>query len=274
MAATALCSMPANSSNWVTTWAQTRTNALAASAARCNSFVPGLLRASNSSVKAVDKGALTCAKTRRCAPEKSTTTPSTPSSEVPDIRPIKISGMSSHSQTNPLLHTALLNRRRSCECNPVFGGEFGKSLLGRVRQRCGHVFTGNVLWIRVDAVDTVLKVQMRTGRPAGGTYGANVLTLADAFTLAHIDATQVCIHRFVVVAVLEDDDVAIAVLHTGKINHTIADTAHLCAGWGRIVNPFVFLPNMQYGMKTHLEGAGNSGEFQGCSQTGVAQALA
>ena len=61
--------------------------------ARFISLSPVLLRASSSARKAGAKGALAWWLTRMRGPEKSASTPSMPSSEVPDIRPMYRSDM-------------------------------------------------------------------------------------------------------------------------------------------------------------------------------------
>src|SRR3989344_1575687 len=79
---------PLRLSSVYTIWAEARDRALPASAARCSSSVPDVLRAISSARSSGAKGALAWWVTTQCEPEKSASTPSMPSSEVPDIRPM------------------------------------------------------------------------------------------------------------------------------------------------------------------------------------------
>ena len=74
-------------------------------------------------------------------------------------------------------------------------------------------------------------MQMRTGGPAGGAHGADVLTLANMLAFANVDAAQMPVHRQPVVAVIDINDVAETVLNARKLNHAITNAAHRCAGW-------------------------------------------
>jgi hypothetical protein len=74
---------------------------LPANAARCSSLSPlGVLSAISSARRATGKLAVACARTAMRPPEKSARTPSTPSSEVPDIRPMKSSSAIAGSEKN------------------------------------------------------------------------------------------------------------------------------------------------------------------------------
>ena len=78
-----------------THWAYRRIKALAASAARCNSLSPDSFSASNSAFNAAGMGVLAKARWHKRQPlddaaggAMSSSTPSTPSIEVPDIKPM------------------------------------------------------------------------------------------------------------------------------------------------------------------------------------------
>ena len=104
-------------------------------------------------------------------------------------------------------------------------------------------------------------MQVRAGGPAGGAHQANGLALAHALAALHVDLAQVRIHRFVVVAVLDEDHVAVAILHAGKLHHTVAHRSRGCAGGGGKVGAQVRTPLLQNRVKAHRKTAADAREL-------------
>src|SRR5688572_6189367 len=128
----------------------------------------------------------------------STSTPSTPSSEVPDISPM-------YRVTTRLLAAAAGADQRFGDVELGLqrarqGGELG-SRRSRQRQRLARL--GDAQRILMAAVDAKLEMQMRTGRPAGGADRTDARALFDALPLLDVDARQVRVDRAAIVAVLD-----------------------------------------------------------------------
>ncbi|MNS65552.1 hypothetical protein D3C72_987220 [compost metagenome] len=117
-------------------------------------------------------------------------------------------------------------------------------------------------------------MQVRAGGPAGRADGADGLALAHALAGLHVDAAQVGVGRLLVVAVVDDDDVAVAALRAGEIDRAITDRAHRGARGRRVVDAVVLAPAVQNRMHAHREAAGHARELDRRSQVGLAQAVA
>jgi hypothetical protein len=157
-----------------------RTRPLAARAARCSSLSPGVLSASSSARRFVGGRARWHGPGRAGARRsKSASTPSTPSSEVPDIRPMKRSAMYAASrgeQGSALIRRWLAgprSRQASCGAWPIasWSNAGRAAALDRRLPSCLRD-VGRVL---VHAVHAELEVQVRAGGPARGTDGADEL---------------------------------------------------------------------------------------------------
>ena len=114
---------------------------------------------------------------------------------------------------------------------------------------------------------------MRPGGPTGGADRADAHALFDALALLHVDAAQVRIDRRTLVAVLDLDDVAVAVLPAGEIDDAVADAAHRRAARRAIVDAFMLLPGLQDRMHAHRETGGHARELHRAGEKGAALAL-
>jgi hypothetical protein len=76
------------------------------------------------------------------------------------------------------------------------------------------------------AIDPELKVQVGAGCPACCAYGTYILSLRNRLTHLDANAAKVCVYGCVIIAVLDKNDIAKAVLHTGKLNHTISNSSY------------------------------------------------
>src|SRR6218665_1248757 len=104
--------------------------------------------------------------------------------------------------------------------------------------------------------------------------GPQRLALRDRLARAHIYPAQVGVDRDMLVAVLDEDDVAIAVLHAGKRHHAIAHAAHRSAGRGPEIGAPAGAPSLQDRRQAHREAAGRARELHRGAQVGAAHALA
>src|SRR5204862_3514536 len=122
------------------------------------------------------------------------------------------------------------------------------------------------------AMDFHLEMQMRARRPARHADGADARALLDPLSAAHVDAAQVRIHGRAVVAVLDADNIAVTVLPTGKIDDSVADTAHRRAGGRAIVDTVVLFPGLQDRMRAHRPARGDARELPRAAQERLALA--
>ena len=106
-------------------------------------------------------------------------------------------------------------------------------------------------------------MQMRAGRPAGHVDEADDVTLADLAALAEAwrEAAHVCIHGRDVAFMLEDDHIAVAILHAGKLHQAVAHRSRGCAGGGRKVGAQVRTPLLQNRVKAHRKTAADAREL-------------
>ena len=123
------------------------------------------------------------------------------------------------------------------------------------------------------AIDAEFEVQVRPGRPPRGAHRTDVLPLRDGLALLHVDAVQVRIHGDMLVAVLDIDHVAKAILNPSKVHHAVTHGAHRGACRSRKIGPQVGTPLLQNGVKAHGKAAGYPGKLQRRGQVGAALAL-
>src|SRR5688572_16677142 len=178
----------------------------------------------------------------------STSTPSTPSSEVPDISPM-------YRVTTRLLAATAGADQRFGDVELGLQRTRQVSELGfrRSRQRQRLAGLGDALRILVIAVDAELEVQVRAGRPAGGADRADARALLDAVPLLHVDARQVRVDRAAIIAVLDLHHVAVAVLPACEVDAAFADAAHRGAGGRGVVHAVVLAPGLQDRVEAHRE---------------------
>ena len=125
----------------------------------------------------------------------------------------------------------------------------------------------------MDAVDTELEVQVRTGGPACRAHGANRLALFHGLPLLDVNAAQVGVDGdMAAVAVLDEHHIAKTVLPARKLNHAVAHSTYLGAGGGGKVRAQVLAPGVVDGVHAHGKAAADARELYGGAQVGAAQA--
>src|SRR5438067_3465848 len=115
---------------------------------------------------------------------------------------------------------------------------------------------------------------MRAGGPAGLADKADGVALADARAAAHRDAAEMRIHGRVLAVVAQDDDVAVAALHSRVFDERIADRAHAGTDRSGIVDTLVGAPGALDRMPAHAEARAHAREFERRAQERLAQVLA
>src|SRR5947209_17932152 len=176
-----------------------------------------------------------------------TSTPSMPSSDVPDISPMKASVTVARWSRRPRsagsaergsrrgphpLDGLFAQQRRSRQ--GLGDAELGANALRELAEArpCGrgdHRSVGrlrDLQRILLQAVDLHLEMEVRPSGPAGLADRADDRTLLDTLARDDVDAAEVRIHRRALARVLDVDDVAIAVLPTGEFDDAVADGAH------------------------------------------------
>ena len=153
--------------------------------------------------------------TTQRGPEKSARTASTPSSEVPDIRPMYssetedeftvIRGLTGAKRLRAHRYSALACWMSSADASSVriMAARRSNARRAAAETRCGGLaLAGDGHGVLVLAVDAELKMQVRAGGPACGAHGADVFALGHRLALLHVDAAQVGVDGDVLVAVL------------------------------------------------------------------------
>ena len=123
-------------------------------------------------------------------------------------------------------------------------------------------------------VDAELEVQVRAGGVTGRAHGANRGALREFLAFVHVDAAQVRVHRALALAVIDVDDVAVAVLHAGKGDQAIAHGAHGCARGGGVVHARVLAHIARDGVRAAAKAAGHAREAQRRDGVGALEAFA
>ena len=80
--------------------------------------------------------------------------------------------------------------------------------------------------------------------------------------LDDVDPAQVGVDRRQVVVVLDVDDVAVAVLPAGELDHAVADRAHRRAARRAVVDAVVLLPGVEDRVHAHREARGHARELE------------
>src|SRR5687768_12509501 len=100
-----------------------------------------------------------------------------------------------------------------------------------------------------------LIVQMRAGCPTGGPYVADYVALADSHALPQTagKAVHVSVQRCDAILMTQNYYVAIAVLSTQKIDHSVGSCADSSSGRRAVINAFVLTPATLGRMNAHSE---------------------
>jgi hypothetical protein len=189
--------------------------------------VARVLRASISARTRRSKGAgVVQCQTTRAGPEKSASTPSTPSSEVPDIRPMYSSAMPGAAWGGAYWALACWTERGRRQLQRACWRPGGRTRAGRRRDGAAAS-----LW-RAMVIGSWCWPLTRNSKCRCGPVAQPVAPTAPMFWPCSTDwpfftdAAQVGVHGDVLVAVLHEDHVAKAVLHAGKLDHAVAHRAH------------------------------------------------